>query len=318
MDKTSNTELVEENDKGNRAVGKLSLIVEICVVVVSVMWNILVSIYRLFIPVPKKSVKGEVVLITGAGHGLGKELALLYASEGATVVCLDINEENNKETIATMAKKGYPKAYAYNCDVTDYAKVHTVVDQIQKEVGDITILINNAGIMPTRPFLQQTKEQIEQTMNVNVLGYHWTMKAVLPTMVKNNYGHIVAICSLCGMQGLTNLVPYCCSKFGIRGLMSTLRLELDFYGKSQIKTTTVFPYIIDTGLAKKPKVRFPGLFPILPPSVVAKCVMSAQRQDVLERTVPREFVVTDAILHYLPYAGAKILCDFLDIRIEAE
>ncbi|KAB0798398.1 hypothetical protein PPYR_09391 [Photinus pyralis] len=205
-----------------------------------------------------------------------------------------------------------------SCDVTDYAQVHTVVDQIQKEVGDITILINNAGIMPTRPFLQHTKEEIEQIMNVNVLGYQWTMKAVLPTMVKNNYGHIVAISSLCGMQGLPNLAPYCCSKFGIRGLMSTLRVELDFYGKSQIKTTTVFPYIIDTGLAKKPKVRFPDLFPILSPSVVAKCVMTAQRRDVLERTVPREFVVTDAILHYLPYAGSKILCDFLDIRIEAE
>ncbi|KAK5645113.1 hypothetical protein RI129_006413 [Pyrocoelia pectoralis] len=312
------TETTENNCKRGKVMSVLSLIVEIHGMILAIIWEILVATYRSLIPIPKKPVKGEVVLVTGAGNGLGREIALLYASKGATAVCLDIDEEHNKETVEIAKNLGYCKAYHYTCDVTDCAKVHAVVDRIKEEVGEVTILINNAGIMPTRLFHEQTKEQIEQTFNVNLLGYHWTIKAILPSMLKDKRGHIVSISSLCGFEGMPHLVPYCSSKFGVRGLMSSLRRELDFHEQFYIKTTALYPYYMDTGLLKKPNIRFPTLMPILKPSDVAKCVMECQRRDVLERMIPKEFAILHKIITVLPHEAEKIFVKFFNTYLESD
>lgn len=128
------------------------------------------------------------------------------------------------------------------------------------------------------------------------------MQAFLPTMIKNNYGHIVALSSVAGLTGTVNLVPYCASKFAVRGMMAALSEELRTNNpKNQIKFTTVYPYMVDTGLCKKPVIRFKNLMPIENPTQVAEHIMNAQRRNFVEISIPRH------ILSYFHYIKLVIL-----------
>lgn len=105
-------------------------------------------------------------------------------------------------------------------------------------------------------------------------------------MKKNNHGHIVALSSIAGLAGLPNLVPYCASKFAVRGLMESLAEELNWNRYNAIKTTTVCPFMVDTGLCKRPYVRFEKALNLLNPKDVADKIMLAQRTGLIECTVP--------------------------------
>lgn len=119
---------------------------------------------------------------------MGKELSLLYASEGATVVVWDINVPTGEQTVKEIQELGGPKAYFFKCDVSNRDDVLAVAKEVQAKVGDVTILINNAGIMPTHSFLEQTKEEIERMMNINVMAHFWvSINTQIKTKVKFNY-----------------------------------------------------------------------------------------------------------------------------------
>ncbi|XP_046813641.1 short-chain dehydrogenase/reductase family 16C member 6-like isoform X2 [Vespa crabro] len=234
------------------------VVVDVLLTLLKILYCIGEAIYKLFVPTKEKDVTGEIVLITGTGHGIGKELALKYASLGATVVCWDLNQEMNQETVAEIKKMGGTSAYAYKCDVTDREEVLRVAERVKEEVGNVTILINNAGIMPCHSFLDYTPEEIRKIFDVNVLAHFWVLQAFLPNMITKNHGHIVALSSMAGIVGLTNLVPYCASKFAVRGFMEALSEELREYSKGKnlnINFTTIYPYMVDTGLCKKPKIK---------------------------------------------------------------
>lgn len=123
------------------------------------------------------------------------------------------------------------------------------------------------------------------------MHFFQTLEAFLPAMKKNNHGHIVALSSIAGVAGIPNLVPYCASKFAVRGLMETLVDELNWNPHNCIKTTTVCPYMVNTGLCKKPYVRFEKALNLLEPTYVAQQIMLAQRTGVVECTIPR-FLMT--------------------------
>ncbi|XP_011862705.1 PREDICTED: short-chain dehydrogenase/reductase family 16C member 6-like, partial [Vollenhovia emeryi] len=195
----------------------LLLAAKILWLALKVLYYICEDIYRLIVPIKKKSVAGEIVLITGAGHGIGKELAIGYASLGATVVCWDINEETNNETMNDIKKMGRDSVYAYRCDVTDREEVFKVSRKVKKEVGDVTILINNAGIAYIKPLLNQSFDEIQRVIDVNVIAHYWTLKAFLPSMIEKNHGHILAISSVAAFcSGLYGTV-YCPSKSAVNG-----------------------------------------------------------------------------------------------------
>ncbi|XP_068916562.1 17-beta-hydroxysteroid dehydrogenase 13-like [Tenebrio molitor] len=275
-------------------------------------------VYRFIVPIQPKPVKGEIVLITGAGHGMGKELALLYASKGAKVVGWDVNMKNNEETISEINHRGYPTAHAYHCDVSNRENVFEVAKKVQQEVGDVTILINNAGIMPTHPILTQTKDEIERTFNVNVLAHCWTIQAFLPAMLKNNHGHIVALSSCAGLFGLENLVPYCGSKFAVHGMMEALSEELRMDPKCKIETTCVFPYMVDTGLCKRPKVKFEKLMPLLKPRFAAKAIMRAQQMNKKLVSIPGYLMSLNNYVRLMPIRTALYVKDFINSGVESD
>lgn len=181
---------------------------------------------NLFVRKEMRDVSGEVVFITGAGHGIGRELALKYADQGCEVVCVDINEEANKETvvIANKLKKG--RAYGYVCDVTDRDAVLATANQIRADVGHVSVVINNAGIMPCHPLQNTTHTEIRKMFEVNTLAHFWIFEAFLPFMKQQNRGHLISISSIAGIIGTANVVPYCATKFAVRGMMEALYEEL--------------------------------------------------------------------------------------------
>ncbi|XP_036140551.1 short-chain dehydrogenase/reductase family 16C member 6 isoform X2 [Monomorium pharaonis] len=235
----------------------LYLLVEILLVILKITYYICENIYTTIVPPKKKSVTGEIVLITGAAHGIGKELAIGYASLGATVVCWDINEENNNKTLNDIKNMGRTSVYAYRCNVANREEVFKVAEKVKKEIGDVTILINNAGIGFAKSFLNHSLDEIERITNINLTGHYWTLKAFLPSMIEKNHGHVVALSSVAGLVGSPYGTIYCPSKVAIKGLMEAISEELRVlsHGKSSVKFTTIYPSLVLTGLVKKPKIR---------------------------------------------------------------
>ncbi|KAF2900617.1 hypothetical protein ILUMI_05572, partial [Ignelater luminosus] len=257
--------------------------------ILKLLWLVGKTIFRLIIPVTPKSVRGEIALITGAANGIGRELALQYASQGAIVVCWDIDEKGNLETVERIRKLGYPPAYAYACNIANREEVMEMADKVRKDVGNVTILINNAGIFRSLSFLDLTSADIQQTININVVAHFWMLQAFLPAMIKHNHGHIVATCSVAGLIGVKTLTSYCASKFAIRGFMEALRQDLRADGNCNIKITCVYPFIVNTAMydSKTVVVKLPKVTPVYEPKYVAKYIMNAQRCDVSETTIPK-------------------------------
>uniref|UniRef100_A0A1Y1NA28 Short-chain dehydrogenase/reductase 3 n=3 Tax=Photinus pyralis TaxID=7054 RepID=A0A1Y1NA28_PHOPY len=276
----------------------LQLMADFIVLIFHVLWLVILGTYRLFSPGPKKSVQGEKVLITGAGHGIGRELALQYASLGATVIGWDVNGAILNETIEEIAKMNYPKAYSYTCNVTNREEVMKTAGKVQNDIGSVTILVNNAGIMPCHPFLEHSAEEIERVMNLNIMAHFWTLQAFLPDMIKHNHGHIVAVSSVAGQAGQLNIVPYSASKFAVRGAMEALHVELRSRPGNKIRLTTVYPYMVNTGLCKQPVIRFKSFLPLVNPEAAAKHIIDAQRRDIIEVTIPEFLLSLGCFLRY--------------------
>ncbi|CAK1540314.1 unnamed protein product [Leptosia nina] len=290
------------------------------------LWTLLKSNYevikamiRVIFPPEPKSVKGDVVLISGTAHGIGREMALRYARLGATVVCVDINAIGNQETLI-MIKQEKGNAFKYECDVTNRSAVMQLAETVSKEVGDVTVLVNNAGIMPCKPLLDQTEKEIRLMNDLNVNAYLWMIQAFLPSMIRRNYGHIVSISSMAGIMGFKNLVPYCGSKHAVRGIMDALAVELrnDKRDLSGIKLTTVFPSMVNTGLCHKPRIRFEKLLKLVEPGDAADAIISAMRRDLNEVTIPQDLHYANRYVYrLLPIEAARLWTDFFDAGVDA-
>ncbi|XP_008048019.1 short-chain dehydrogenase/reductase family 16C member 6 [Carlito syrichta] len=239
------------------------------------------------IPRGKKNIAGEIVLITGAGSGLGRLLALHFASHGAILVLWDINEEGNMETCRLAKEKGDVKVFVYKCDCSNRLEVYRVADQVRKEVGDVTILINNAGVVTGKLFLNIPDHMVERSFLVNALSHFWTCKTFLPAMIKNNHGHLVCISSVAGLTGTNRLSDYSASKFAAFGLAESLFLELTMRKKTDIKTTIICPYFIKTGMFKGCQTKYPLLLPLLEQEYVAKRVFDAILEEQVYVMIPK-------------------------------
>lgn len=120
--------------------------------------------------------------------------------------------------------------------------------QVKKEVGDVSILINNAGIVTGKKFLDCPDELMEKSLDVNFKAHLWTYKAFLPAMIANGHGHLVCISSSAGLIGVNGIADYCASKFAACGFAESIFIELFAQKIKGIKTTIVCPYLISTGM----------------------------------------------------------------------
>ncbi|XP_054729793.1 17-beta-hydroxysteroid dehydrogenase 13 [Anastrepha obliqua] len=294
-----------------------TVVVDVVLLIVKFWIAIVQSIIKSFAP-HKIDVKGQTVLITGTGHGIGKELALQYSALGAKLICWDVNEEANQQTVKEIKAYG-GEAHAYTCNVIKREEINALAEQNKKEHGFINIIVNNAGIMPCHPILEHTETEIRNMFDINVLAHLWIIQAFLPDMIARNEGHIVALSSCAGFFGLPNLVPYCSTKFAVRGLMEALSEELrQKYPQNKIKLTTIYPYMVDTGLCKRPHFRFPALFKLVKPKDAAAGIIRAQRTSVEHVSIPREFMYVEKFSRIVPRNAMRLVSDFLDAGVHSD
>lgn len=314
-------------DKGGRLniILKISVIVyrhtilalDIFVFILKAIGEYIRLCYRSFKPRPLRDVAGEVVLVTGAGHGIGREVALQMAKLGSIIICVDKNIENNKATVAKIKCEG-GFAWHYECDVSDRDQVGIMAERVRREVGDVNILINNAGIMINKQFMLQTDEEVINTINVNLMGQIWVLRQFLPAMVKMDRGSIIFMCGLPGHAGAPNMLPYSASKFAIRGAMESLYVELrQNYPGNQLHLMLVSPFIVETGMVKSSRIRFPGMMGAVDAPTAADKIVTNMRRRAAIVFIPEGLYYISNIVRILPAKVQLLITDFFDTGIDS-
>jgi short-subunit dehydrogenase len=197
-----------------------------------------------------KSVAGKTVLVTGAAMGLGKLFARTAVQEGAAnVVLWDINEGALKDTAAELEADG-GTIHTYLVDVSSAAAIAASAEQVRREVGDVHVLFNNAGIVRGNGyFWENSTRDVEQTLLINSIGLMLVAREFLPAMIQTDEEcRIVNIASSAGLTPVPRLAVYCGSKSAAVGWSDSVRLELEQAGHKHVKITTVCPTYINTGM----------------------------------------------------------------------
>ncbi|KAH9948370.1 retinal short-chain dehydrogenase/reductase [Amylocystis lapponica] len=234
----------------------------------------------------------QIVVVTGGSSGIGELIANTLAVRNVTVVVLDINP---------IITENYNVNY-YKCDVSKWEEVEAVSKQIIEEIGQPTVLINNAGVVQGKLLVDLTPEDIQQTFSVNTLAHFWTLKAFLPGMIARKAGHIINVASVSGMVGIAQMTDYCASKAAVVSLHESLRYELDHkYNTPAIRTTLLVTGHILTPLFANVKLPNSWLYsffvPSLQPVTVAKAVITALHEQH-SRTIYMPFYAN--FVPYLP------------------
>lgn len=194
-----------------------------------------------------KRFENKIVLVTGAGRGIGASIAKRFASEGAEVIVnYSGNDEAAQKTVDEITATG-GQAQKYKCSVNDSESVKVMIDEIIKEFGRIDILVNNAGITKDGLMLRMTDEDFDRVIDVNLKGTFNCTKYVSKYMLKQKSGKIINISSVVGLSGNAGQVNYSASKAGIIGIMKSAAKELSSRG---ITVNAVAPGYVDTDMTK--------------------------------------------------------------------
>ncbi|KAL7984292.1 hypothetical protein Chor_002862 [Crotalus horridus] len=255
----------------------------------------LMEYFLSFIYARKKNVAGEIVLITGAGSGMGRLMALKFAQLGATLVLWDVNLEGIKETARLARKIGTVRVHDYICDCSKRQEIYQVADQVKKEVGDVGILINNAGIITGRMFLDSPDMLLEKSIQVNTMAHFWTVKAFVPAMVASNHGHVVTISSAAGCYAVNKMADYCTSKFAVLGFAESLALEMmNMYKMLELCLWSHF-------------------LPIIDPEYAVERIVSGILRNERYIFIPRSLYLINVIKSITPAKSADLFYDYLGI-----
>jgi 3-oxoacyl-[acyl-carrier protein] reductase len=191
--------------------------------------------------------KDKVAFITGAAQGIGREIALMFAREGADIVVGDINLEKASQTQQDIEALGR-KVLTLELDVTDSTKVNEAVNKILDKFGKVDILVNNAGITKDNLLLRMTDAEWDAVLNVNLKGTFNCSRAVSKVMIKQRYGKIINIASIIGIIGNVGQSNYSASKAGIIALTKTTAREL---ASRNINVNAIAPGFIQTDMTAK-------------------------------------------------------------------
>lgn len=212
----------------------------------------------------------DIVLITGGTNGLGRELVKEFSSRNTTTVVLDLVLPNTSEAI-----KG---VHYYQCDVSDNTQVSSCYDTIKSEIGQVSVLINNAGITEGKALIDLSANEIVKIVKVNLLSSFYTIQTFLPDMINARRGYIVTISSTLGYMSPANLSAYGATKSGLIAMHESLTYEIgssSFCNTSGIKTFLVCPGQLQTKMFNGIKTPSKILAPELKPSDVARRIVSA-------------------------------------------
>ncbi len=196
------------------------------------------------------NLKNKNALITGAGKGIGKAVAIALAKEGVNVILM-ARTQADIDTVAAEINALGVKSLAITADVSDINSVNNAVEKALAEFKTIDILINNAGIAAFGNFLELEPAAWERIIQVNLMGTYYVTRAVLPTMIANQTGDIINISSTAGLNGNALTSAYSASKFAVLGLTDSLMQEMR---KHNIRVTALTPSTVATDMAKELKL----------------------------------------------------------------
>lgn len=247
-------------------------------------------------------IRGKTIAITGAARGIGLAIANALLTRGARVIIGDRDVEALTAAVAALSNLG--PLSGYPLDVTDPESFAAFLDKARADgAGHIDVLINNAGVMPVGPFLDQSQQTIRSAIEVNVYGVLNGCQLVLPEMVKRRAGHIVNIASMAGIVAVPGQVVYAGTKFAVVGLSTALADE--FAGQG-LNVTAVLPTFTNTELISG-TTPSAAQKPIQPEDVAAAVVKVLNKPKKTQVSVPSfgRFVALSALL--LPTRGRRWL-----------
>jgi NAD(P)-dependent dehydrogenase (short-subunit alcohol dehydrogenase family) len=250
-----------------------------------------------------RSLNGKVVAITGGGRGIGRAIAQSLAREGARVAVGDLDKGSAEATAAALGGD----AIGLGLDVTDHAGFTAFLDEVERRLGPLDVLVNNAGIMVVTPLVEETGDSIARQLELNLRAViHGTQEA-MRRMTPRRSGHIVNVASIAGRTGFPHLATYAATKHGVVGLSESVRAELRGTG---VEVSVVMPSVVRTELAA-------GLADSRVKAVevedVADEVLSALRRPRFDIFVPRSNGPLVQLGNVLPRAAREAMTRWLKI-----
>lgn len=189
------------------------------------------------------SINGKVALITGAGQGIGRGIALRLASDGADIAIVDINDET-MQAVADEVRALGSKATTFKADVTKRDEVCAAIDHTEKELGGFDIMVNNAGVASIQPIAEVSLEEVEKTFKVNVHGVLWGIQAAAAKFKERGHkGKIINASSIAGHEGFPLLGVYSATKFAVRALTQAAAKE---FASDGITVNAYCPGVVGT------------------------------------------------------------------------
>jgi all-trans-retinol dehydrogenase (NAD+) len=201
--------------------------------------------------------KNKIVLVTGAAKGIGLATVKRLLQKEAKVILWDFQPDDLNAAVQSLKNDGHD-VFSQVCDVTKKEQVYHNAEVIKKEIGDIDILINNAGTVYTGYMLDRSDAELENMINVNFTSMIYTIRAFMPAMLEKNRGHIVNISSASSLIGAPKLAIYAATKWAVMGLTESLRLEAIKMGKKGVKFSSVHPNFLKKGLFEGTKLNLLG------------------------------------------------------------
>lgn len=190
---------------------------------------------------------GKTALVTGAGRGIGREIALTLSKEGAFVIVnYNGSEQRASDTVKEIEEAG-GKAAAYGCDVSDFTACGEMIADIIKKYGRLDILVNNAGITRDNLLMRMSEEEFDEVIRINLKGCFNTIRHASRYFLKQRSGRIINISSVTGVMGNAGQANYCASKAGVIGLTKSVAREL---GSRGITVNAIAPGFIETEMTE--------------------------------------------------------------------
>jgi len=243
-----------------------------------------------------------VAVVTGAARGIGRTIASDLIARGYRVVIGDLDLAATRRTASELGDE----ATAVRLDVTDTALVSTVVDGIESTLGEIAVWVNNAGIMPSGPFREQSVELIGKVIDVDYRGLVEATAVVLPRMLDRRHGHVINIASATGVKPLAGLAVYSGTKAAVIGYSDALRRELRGSG---VRVSVIMPNLVATAMGAG--ITPPHGFGAVSAESVSRAAMRALDRGTFASYVPGYLRPILKLSRLLPTRAQ----DFLDDRI---
>lgn len=217
-----------------------------------------------------ETLSGKKAIITGAGRGIGRAIALALAAEGVNVGLLAQSEATLQDVAKEVEALGV-KATIATADVSSNDEVTQAIESLTSELGQVDILINNAGIAKFGNFMDLDVAEWEKIIQVNLMGMYYVTRAVLPRMIEQKSGDIINISSSAGQKGAPLTSAYSASKFGVFGITESLAMEVR---KHNIRVTALAPSTVATDLALENKLTDGNPDKVMQPEDIAEFIVA--------------------------------------------